>query len=198
MTVVDIDGRGSLLVHSPIKLSPELKSEIDSLGSVKYVIAPNRWHHLFISNFKSAYPDAKFYCAPGLEVKRKDFRFDGVVDADQKFPWNPYLEHKLVKGVPFFNEVVFYHSPSKTLILTDLAVHICESQSLLTRIVLRTIGSYKKFGWAKLEKLLYIKNKSAFQKSIEDILQWPVEKIVLTHGEPILSDGGTRLKDAFL
>lgn len=198
MTIVDLDGQGTLFIHSPIKLTEELKKEIDALGKVTYVVAPNKWHHLFIGDFKLAYPSAKFYCAPGLEKKRADFKFDGVINKEQTYPWNPHLEHKLVDGVPIFNEVVFFHSPSKTLILTDLAIHICDSQSLITRIIFKMIGAYGKFGWANLEKLIYVRNKAAFKVSIERILHWDIEKVLLTHGKPLSSNGKQRLKEAFL
>lgn len=197
MTIVDLDGQGSLLVHSAIKLHPELKKQIDALGVVKYVIAPNKWHHLFIGDFKAAYPEAKFYCAPGLQKKRADFQFDGIIGEEQNYPWNPFVEHKFVAGVPLFNEVVFFHHLSKTLILTDLAIHICESKSWLTRSLLKLLGSYGKFGWARLEKKIYVKDHSAFKASLENILLWDIEKIALTHGTPIEGGGKERLREAF-
>lgn len=198
MTIVDLDGRGTLFVHSPIKLNEALKEKIDRLGTVTYVVAPNRWHHLFVSDFKASYPAAKFFCAPGLEKKRKDFHFDGVISQEQGFPWNPHLEHKLVGGVPIFNEVVFFHPPTKTVILTDLALHICESHSLLTRITFKMLGTYGKFGWAKLEKMFYVRDKAAFRASVENIVTWDIEKVLLPHGEPVLSEGKRRLEEAFL
>ncbi len=198
MTIVDLDGQGTLLVHSPVKLSNELKGKIDAIGTVKYVVAPNKWHHLFIGEFKNAYPTAKFYGAPGLEHKRADFKFDGIIGGEQNGPWNPALEHKLVDGVPIFNEVAFFHPRSKTLILTDLAIHICDSHSFLTRITFKLLGTYGKFGWAKLEKLIYIRDKSALKASIENILLWDIEKILVTHGAPVESGGQQRLREAFL
>lgn len=198
MTVVDLDGCGTLFVHSPVKLNDGLKREIDSLGKVAYVVAPNRWHHLFLSDFKLAYPSAKFYCAPGLETKRADFKFDGVITKEMNLPWNPNLHHKSVEGVPIFNEIVFFHPRSKTLILTDLALHICESPSFLSRAVFKMLGTYGKFGWTKLEKALFVRNRSAFLASVEDILLWDIEKILVTHGSPLVVNAKQRLKEAFL
>jgi hypothetical protein len=187
-----------LLVHSPIKISDRLKSEINAIGAVNYVIAPNKWHHLFVGNFKAVYPEAKFFCAPGLEKKRSDFKFDDVINKDQNYPWNNYVSHKLVEGVPIFNEVVFFHPQSKTLILTDLALHICDSPSFLTRMAFKLIGGYGKFGWAKLEKKIYIKDKQSFQKSIHSILEWDFDRVLLTHGKPVNSGGKPSFKEAYL
>lgn len=198
MTIIDLDGQGTLWVHSPVKMTPALKGAIDALGQVKYVVAPNKWHHLFIGDFKEAYPLAQFYCAPGLEKKRSDFQFNGVIGAEQNCPWNKYLEHKFISGAPIFNEVVFFHPPTHTLVLTDLALHICESSSFLTRVVLRGLGSYGKFGWSAMEKILYIRDRSKFRNSIENVLLWDIEKILLTHGQPLQSGGRQRLREVFL
>ena len=198
MTIVDLDGQGTLLVHSPVKLSKDLKEEIDRLGVVNYVVAPNKWHHFFVADFKGFYPKAKFYCAPGLEAKRPDFKFDAVIGSEQTYPWNPSLAHLCVAGIPIFNEVVFFHSETKTLIVTDLAIHICQSRSLLTRTIFKAMGAYGKLGWAKLEKILYVRNRKEFKESVEKILRWDVEKIMLTHGEPVKIGGKERLRKAFL
>lgn len=196
MTVIKMADE-TLWVHSPIQLSPELKAEIDSLGTVKHVVAPNKWHHLFVNDFRLAYPTAAFYGAPGLDKKRPDLHFDRMITKDQDCPWNPVLQHKIIEGVPIFNEVVFYHQASKTLIVTDLALHICESHSRFTRTILKLMGSYGKFGWAKIEKLIYVRDASAFKRSLENILEWDIEAILLTHGDPVESDGHRRLQAAF-
>jgi hypothetical protein len=46
MTVMRLDG-GRLLLHSPVVLDPGLRSELDAIGRVCYVVAPNRVHHLY-------------------------------------------------------------------------------------------------------------------------------------------------------
>lgn len=197
MTVVRLNEDGALLVHSPIALTSELKEELDRLGTVTYVVAPNKWHHFYVADFEAAYPKATFFCAPGLEKKRKDLKFDRVIGADQDHPWNPVLEHILVEGIPIFNEVVFFHPPTRTLIVTDLALHICHSHSLFTRAVLTLLGSYGKFGWAPAERLLYIRNKLAFETSVARILEWDFDRILLTHGEPIQAGGKQRMREEF-
>lgn len=196
MTIIDLGG-GELFVHSPIGLTEKLKSEIRSLGKVSYVVAPNRMHHLFIKDFKSEFPEAKFYCAPSLEKKRSDFSFDGVISDNQNFPWNPVLKHKFVEGAPFYNEVVFFDPRSKTLVLTDLAAHICESKSLVTRVVLKAIGSFGHFGWTAIEKLLFIRRKKSFYKSIDAILSWDFDRVIMAHGSPVMTGAKAALSQSF-
>lgn len=194
MSVIDLDGRGSLLVHSPSRLTPEIQAQLTTRGEVKFVVAPNKMHHLFLADFRQIYPWAQFFCSPGLEKKCADFEFTAVLDDEQTFAWNPTLSHHVVKGSPFYNETVFFHGPSKTLLLTDLAVHICHSSSLWTRIFLKALGSYKKFGWSPLEKRIFIKDKTSFNASLDHILTWPFEKIIMAHGDPILTNAKTQFE----
>ncbi|HEX5067892.1 MAG TPA: DUF4336 domain-containing protein, partial [Myxococcota bacterium] len=65
MTVIRLDD-GSLLLHSAVKLDPELRKELDALGPVRYVVAPNRVHHLYAGKVRDAYPDARLWIGPGL------------------------------------------------------------------------------------------------------------------------------------
>lgn len=194
MTVIDLDGNGTLFVHSPIKLSNEIRSQLDSLGKVKYVVAPNKWHHLFINEYRNAYPEAQLFCAPGLEKKRADIMFDRVIDDSNSFPWNPTIEHQVIQGAPLFNEVAFFHKSSKTLVLTDTALHICKDSPWKTKLFFAAIGTYNKFGLSRLEKWLFIKDKVKFNTSMEKIAKWDFDKILLAHGN-ILESGG---KEAFI
>jgi hypothetical protein len=71
MTVVRLND-GGLFVHSPVRLEPKLKAALDALGPTRHVIAPNRMHHLFCGDYRSAYPEARLYGAPGLAEKRPE------------------------------------------------------------------------------------------------------------------------------
>ena len=52
---IDVNGRGavvrlsdgSLWVHSPVNLDPELKAAVDALGAVKHIVTPNFEHNKF-------------------------------------------------------------------------------------------------------------------------------------------------------
>lgn len=198
MTLIDLDGKGSLFVHSPIRINEELQSAIDSIGRVKYVVAPNKWHHLFIPDLKKKYPQAKFFGAPGLDKKKPDFIFDQMITREQGFPWNSRLQHLLVQGSPLFNEVVFFDPETKTLLLTDLALHICETKSIYTKFVLMALGSFKKFGWSNIEKWLYVRGRKLFRKSIEEIIELDFDRVLLSHGLPVETGGKAIFQKAFL
>ncbi|MFM7427859.1 MAG: hypothetical protein ACKO7W_23145 [Elainella sp.] len=57
---------GSLFVLSPIQLTPEIRAEVDALGTVKFLVSPNHLHHLYLGDWSQAYPDAKESCKNNL------------------------------------------------------------------------------------------------------------------------------------
>ena len=77
MTVVRLNDRG-LFIHSPTRLDSQTKEAIDALGPVRFVVSPNKLHHVFMADFFSAYPQARFYASPGLADKRKDLKFHAI------------------------------------------------------------------------------------------------------------------------
>jgi len=59
---------GSAWTWSPVKLSDELASEIETaVGPVKHIVAPNKLHHLNLMEWSQRYPDARVYAPPGLK-----------------------------------------------------------------------------------------------------------------------------------
>ena len=63
MTVIRLP-EGGLWVHSPTPLDDALKAEIDALGPVAHIVAPNRIHYWWAGDWKQAYPQARTYAAP--------------------------------------------------------------------------------------------------------------------------------------
>lgn len=53
MSVCRLSG-DNLWVHSPLKLDRELRKTLDSLGQVRYVVSPNKLHHLFVDYYAAA------------------------------------------------------------------------------------------------------------------------------------------------
>src|SRR3954463_6820345 len=86
MTIVRLDD-GALWLHSPVRPTPELRAAADALGPVRWLIAPNRWHHLYVGDWQAAYPAAQIYGAPGLAKKRPDLTMAGVLDETAPPGW---------------------------------------------------------------------------------------------------------------
>ncbi|MEL6929182.1 MAG: DUF4336 domain-containing protein, partial [Cyanobacteria bacterium J06600_6] len=75
MTVIKLDD-DSLVLISPIAIDPKLKQHLDTLGQVKYIIAPNLFHYLYLEPAQNLYPQAKILAPPGLAAKRPNINTD--------------------------------------------------------------------------------------------------------------------------
>ena len=195
MTVVRLPGP-KLLLHSPIAATEELVREVKALGPVAYLVAPNRFHHLFVSEWLKVCPEASVYAAPGVDEKRPDLRFARVLTDEPESDWAGTIDQVLVSGFPLANEVVFFHQPSRTLIATDLAFNIGASSPPLTRLVFRLSRAYGRLAPTLLERL-FIRDRSAFRRSLERILEWPFERVVVAHGQVSETGGRAEIEDGY-
>lgn len=195
MTVIRLSS-GGLWVHSPVKLDGPTREALDALGPVRHVVAPNRVHHLFVKPYFEAYPEARVFASPGLAEKRKDLPFHGTLSDAPPDAWANEIAQALLGGIPYLQEVDFFHPPSRTLVLTDLVFHPEPTDHLPSRIFYAMTGTYGRFGPSRLVKLL-IRDRAALRASIDRMLAWDFERIVMNHGAVIEKDGRARLRDAF-
>ncbi len=195
MTVVRLaDGR--LLLHSPVALDETLRCELDSIGEVAFAVAPNRLHHLYAGEVAQFYPRARLWVAPGLERKRPDLVFEAVLGDEARQEWRREVEQVFFRGRPYENEVVFFHRPSRTLLLCDLAFNFGPSTPWPTRLVMKLLRSYGRFGPAKLDPLL-IRDRPAARESLTRILRWDFDRIVVAHGDVLESGGRAALRAGY-
>ena len=195
MTVVRLPN-SKLFLHSPIAPTPELLSEVRALGEVAYLVAPNRFHHLFLGDWQRNFPNARAYAAPSLDQKRPDLKLDGLLSDEPVEGWAQALGQVFVRGFPFANEVVFFHRPSKTLIATDLAFNIgCDSPPL-TRFIFRLSRTFGRLAPTLVERLL-VRDRAAFRRSLEQIFQWPFERVVVAHGAVSERGGREELRQGY-
>ena len=188
MTVVRLPGP-KLLLHSPIAATADLVQDVKALGPIAYLVAPNRFHHLFVAEWQRACPDASIYVAPGLDTKREDLAIAGVLGDEPEPGWKDVLDQSLLDGCPWVNEVVFFHQPSATLIATDLAFNVGSSSPPLTRLAFRLGGTLGRLSPTLLERFL-VRDRAAFRHSLERVLEWPFDRVVVAHGE--VSEAGGR------
>jgi hypothetical protein len=194
MTVVKL-GDGRLLLHSPVKPNDELRAEVEKLGRPSLFLAPNKYHHLFIKPWMEAYPDAQAWAAPGLPKKRKDVAFAGVCE-DGKAPWAPDVEHLCWRGSPAVNEVVLFHKPSRTLVSCDLVHNLGPDRPGFTRFVFGLMGGY---GGVKtnLVDRLATRDRVAARASLERVLAWDFDRLIMSHGTPVETGAHAAIENAF-
>jgi hypothetical protein len=187
MTVVRRSA-GGLVVHSPVQLGPQLRESIDALGPVDTILAPNRFHHVFVADFISAYPGARVHGARGLLKKRKDLTFHGVLGDEPAPEWAREVQPLVIDGAPVLGEVVFFHPPTRTLLVSDLFFNYPPAKSLTVRLVRKIEDCDGKFCVPRLIKLT-IRDRAAFAASVDRMLAWDFDRVVMAHGQ-IVERGG--------
>jgi hypothetical protein len=195
MTVIGL-ADGGLFLHSPVRLTDGLQAELDEIGTVRAIVAPNRAHHLFVGDYAAAYPEARLYGAPGLPNKRKDLVFFGLLGDEPRPEWKGDIEQRLVRGAPMLNEVVFFHPATRTLILTDLVFNLPEGAVWGVPIVCRLMGASGNFGPHRFIRWA-IRDKAAARASLGPVTQWDFDRIIVAHGDIVETGGKKKFRDAF-
>jgi len=183
---------GSLLVHAPIAIDESLAQSLDALGPVRQVVAPNSFHHLFVTPCLQRYPQAALWVAAGLPAKRSDLKPAGVLGMDQP-PWSGELDALVIDGAPKLREVVFFHRASRSVLVTDLLFNMTDPATFTTGLVLRLMGTYRRLAVSRAWRL-YTKDRRAQQPTLQALLAWPFERIIPAHGT--VYDGAAPLPPA--
>lgn len=195
MTVVRL-ASGGLWIHSPVALDDEVRGGLDSLGEAEYLIAPSMFHDLYWPAWFAAYPRARFCAAHGVCEEHPELPFTDVLGANTPAPWSTDLGQALLGGMPKVNETVFLHPASKTLIAADMAFNHDGNVDFATGLVLRLAGCHSGFNVSRFYKL-FIGDRKSMRHSVDEVLDWDFERIVLGHGHIVQKDGRQILEDAY-
>ena len=195
MTVIRL-ANGELFLHSPVDLDAATRAALGDLGPVRHIAAPNKVHHLYFAAAAAAFPEAVRWAAPGLAEKRPDLTFDEVLGDTAPAAWADELDQVRLRGAPHVEEIVFHHRASRTLIATDLAFNIRESGSRITRLFLRANGVLGRFGPSRMFRS-FIRDRAAARASLDRILEWDFDRVVVSHGVVLQSRGRRVLRDAY-
>jgi hypothetical protein len=191
---------GELVIHSPSPIDEGLIDSIRNIGPVAHLIAPGSYHYFYVAAWQEQFPEATVWICPGVERKQPDLEFDWFLSDHAPDVWAEEIDQVLVRGNRFIWEVAFFDRLSKTLILTDLLENIGEKSGAVSwqfklwwKIVFHMWDNPKpapeyQMGW---------KDKRAAKRSLERILEWDFDRIILSHGENIEADAKAILRKAW-
>lgn len=197
MAVIRLADAG-LFVWSPVALSEDLRRSVESVGDVRFIVAPNALHDRFLVDWKAAYPDAKIYAPPGLRDQRKDIVFDGDLEEAPASGWRERIDQVVVRGNLITIEVVFFHRDSHTVLFTDLIQNFPRGWFKGWRAI---VGKLDRLVGAEAQvpqkfRVAFVK-RSAARDALKRILAWPAEKVLMAHGSPIHENGAAYIRRAF-
>ncbi|MBU2711035.1 DUF4336 domain-containing protein [Zooshikella harenae] len=199
MTIIRLPNN-QLWIHSPIRLNESLQQALKELGEVRYLIAPNKLHHLFLSDWVAAYPKALTFGTHEVCKKRDDISFTAELTDTPETHWQQEIDQTIFHGSPAMEEAVFYHKPSKTLIVTDLIENFDPDHfSRWQRAIARFTGVLAPHGKMPADWRLSFSfgSKQQALQSLDLILSWDIKTIILAHGECIFQDARAFLIESF-
>jgi Domain of unknown function (DUF4336) len=189
---------GGPFVWSPIALSPALGHEVDALGPVQHLVSPNPLHHLFLGEWRRAYPQARLYSSPGLRRKRRDLAFDAELGDMPEPAWAADIDQVLMRGSFAMTEVVFFHRASRTAIFADLIENLPRDWFKGWRgLVARLDGVVAPNPGAPREWRASFLDRRAARAALARILAWPIERALIAHGEAATENGAAFVRHAF-
>ncbi len=195
-TIVDT-GNGELLVASPPPVECDGLDAIDALGSVRHLVVTNAFHYLNARGFLERYPGASFWAAPGLFRRVPGLPAGTELEAAVEAPWSHAVDRAVLRATDEVSEVALFHRASATLVLTDLAFNMVRFDRTFDRIAWRLNGVPNGFGHSRTARMLLLRDRGAARHFLEEILEWPIRRILVGHGDPVSDDAIGVFRRAF-
>jgi hypothetical protein len=192
---------GDLWVWSPVKLTAALRTEVDRLGPVRHLVSPNKLHHLYLREWKAAYPEAQLWGPQTTIKKRPDLRFREALRDSPPPEWFTDIDQAWFRGSFAMDEIVFLHRPSATAIVADL-IQTFDDNFLREnwgwwRFLARLDGLTKDQACAPLEWRLSFINRAPARRARDKVLSWNCQRVIVAHGEWPRANGNAFLAKSF-
>lgn len=185
---------GGLLLHAPGPWDAALTAEVQKLGTVTAIVAPNLMHHLSFAAVKAAFPTARGYAAAGLREKLPGLPLDEVLGPTS--PWGDAVELIEVGGMPAIRELALWHAPTRSLLLTDMCFNVPRGDHWWTNTAMWLNDGLDRFGPTRAARAM-IKDKGALRMTVDRMIALEPRRITVTHGAVFEGDGAEALRDAY-
>ncbi|MFP2905680.1 hypothetical protein ACLESD_11605 [Pyxidicoccus sp. 3LFB2] len=187
-TVVAALASGRVLLSPASTLTQEA---LLGAGPVTDIVAPNLFHTGGIKAASAAHPQARVWGPPGCREKQPGITWHGVLGQDT---WTHEGELPVfpVEGMPGFNEHVFFHKASRSLLVSDLVFNVVDARGLGAWLIFSLFGTHRRLGVSRLF-LKYAKDRPAFEASLKRITALEFDHLLMGHGAIVMNDGRAAL-----
>ena len=199
MTVVQL-ANGSLWVDSPVPVSFETLTRITELGPVRYLVAATPRHVWRLDAWHTLFPEAELWASrpTPFTLKKGHLPLTGTLGDTPPPAWADDLDQLAFKGSPLIEEVLFLHRASRTLILDDLIqFHPSVKGRPLRTAHFKLEGVAAPPGGVGLDIRLTFTKRDLARRSLEKLLSWDFDKLIIAHGNCIENDAKSFVEQAF-
>jgi hypothetical protein len=191
-------GNGSLWVNSPVSLDPDKRRQIEALGPVRYLIAPTKLHIWRLAEWHQLFPEAELWAPPQIPKQFRDWPFRGVLGQASPAQWAEDLDQLVFQGNCLVQEVYFLHRHSRTAVLNDFVQnHPYEKGKPILNILWKLAGVASPLGGVPLDIRMSFVDRKAARQSLEHLLSWDFERLIIAHGVCADKDARRVVQQAF-
>lgn len=208
--IVRTPRREALIVMNPGELTPALERDVRALGPVAHVLCGNALHEGAAVEWAQAF-GAIVHVAPrgaGSALARGATYVLRALDVIAPPTWEEVLEQTMSSGSSLMSEVIFFHIPSRTLIVADLLQNLrpgghtgAEHFTGAARCCIRACMSDETYGTSGD---FVAPKHTRFHHSGDDIValrerisQWPFDRVAMAHGAVVEARATAVLDEAF-
>jgi hypothetical protein len=199
MTIVKL-ADGSLWIESPVPVSFATLNEISELGQVRYLLAATPRHAWRLNAWHTLFPEAQLWASrPTLfTLKKGNLPLSGYLGDTPLDAWMADFEQLEFKGNPLLSEVLFFHKNSHTVILGDLIQRnpLMDGKAI-TNLTFKLAGAQYPNGGVGLDMKMAFLNRNLARRSLEKLLGWDFDKLIIAHGACIETGAKSYVQRAF-
>jgi hypothetical protein len=191
---------GSLWIDSPVSVSSDTLKRVTASGPIRYLVAATPRHVWRLAEWHSKFPEARLWAPKPspLTLNCGSLQFTGILGDAMPQAWAENFEHVPFSGNPLIEEVTFLHRKSHTVILDDLIQnHLPVKGRPLRNALFKLAGVAYPDGGVPLDIRLSFIHRDLARRSLEKLLSWDFDKLIIAHGVCIKRNAKTFVERAF-
>jgi glyoxylase-like metal-dependent hydrolase (beta-lactamase superfamily II) len=192
VTVIRLNS-GKLILHSTGPFTTDDIGALQRLGEPGWLVEATLLHDTYAKQAQALFPALPYLAPEGFN------RVTGVLTKPllpAPAEWKGEVEVLALAGLPKIKEHLFFHRPSKTLIVGDLLFHYANHGTGWAWFQRRYLMGLRRLpGVSRFFKML-TKDQKAFEKSLEPIWAWDFERIIVAHQRIVKRNAKERLRTA--
>ncbi len=199
MTIVKLSD-GSLWVDYSVTVLLETLKGITEMGLVRYLVAATLRHVWRLEGWHTLFPEAELWASrlTPFTLKKRHLLLSGTLGDTLNPGWADDLDQLAFKGSSLIEEVLFLHRASRTLILDDLIqVYLRVKGKLMRNALFKLEGVAAPQGGVGLDIRLSFTQRDLARRSLEKLLLWDFDKLIIAHGVYIEKDAKQFVEHAF-
>ncbi|TLD69846.1 hypothetical protein FEM03_16125 [Phragmitibacter flavus] len=176
----------ALLIHSSAPFSEENVHAINALGTATWAIEATLLHDTFTDRFSANWPTIPLFAPQQFKV----------ANAIKNYPlspppadWKDHIDVLKIDGVPQSEEYAIFHRASRTLIMADIVFNLSPGSNFWTKLILRSLSGLRPEPDVSRLFRMIIKDRAAFSRSIERLMAWDFDRVIVGHGRVIETNG---------